>query len=55
MKDLVRALENNKTKYHLILDEAGYHIVLDSEKVKKSGQSILQKYGISSDRSKDLE
>ena len=55
MHDLVRALENNKGKYHVILDEADYHIVLDSKKVKRNGRSILQKYGISSDRSRDLE
>jgi S1-C subfamily serine protease len=55
MKDLVKALENNKAEYHNILDETGYRIVLDSEKVKNKGQSILEKYGINSDRSKDLE
>ena len=55
MSDLVKAFENYQGEYHVILDEMGRRIVLDSEKVKKNGPNILRKYGINSDRSKDLE
>jgi S1-C subfamily serine protease len=55
MRDLVKAFENYQGEYHVILDEMGCRIVLDSEKVKKNGPSILEKYGINSDRSKDLQ
>jgi len=55
MKDLVRAVEEHKGKYHTIVDEQGYRIVLDRNKVAENGQSILKKYKLSSDRSRDLE
>jgi hypothetical protein len=55
MKDLVSAVEEHKGKYHTIVDEQGYRIVLDRNKVDENGQSILKKYKISSDRSRDLE
>ena len=54
MNDLVNAFESNRGKYHLILDEMGYRIVLEKNKVNRNGRSILQKYGINSDRSRDL-
>ena len=55
MKDLVRAVEEHKGKYHTIVDKQGYRIVLDRNKVDENGQRILKKYKISSDRSRDLE
>ena len=55
MSDLVKAFENYRGKYYVILDEMGSQIVLDRQKVKENDQLILQKYGINSDRSKDLE
>ena len=55
MKDLVRAVEEHKGQYHTIVDEQGYRIVLDRNKVDENGQSILKKYKISFDRSRDLE
>jgi len=48
MRDLVDAFENNKGKYHVIVNERGYRIVLDREKAKESTQRILKKYNISS-------
>ncbi len=55
MMDLVRAFEEHKGRYHTVLDERGYQIVLDRGKVAQRSQGILQKYKIASDRSRDLE
>jgi len=54
MKDLVNAFEENEEKYHRIVDEQGYQIVLEKKKVDENREKILNKYRISSDRSKDL-
>ena len=54
MNDLVNAFESYRGKYHVILDEMGYRIVLEKKKVDDNGQKILQKYGINSNRSRDL-
>jgi len=54
MNDLVDAFESYRGKYHVILDEMGHRIVLEKKKVDENGQSILQKYGINSDRSRNL-
>ena len=55
VKDLIRAFEEHEEKYHLIVDEAGYKIVLNKSKVDKNSQRILGKYKISPDRSEDLK
>ena len=55
IKDLISAFEEQEGKYHIIVDEGGYKIVLDKSKVDKNSQRILEKYKINSDRSKDLE
>lgn len=55
MKDLVSAFENYKGEYHFIVDERGYQIVLDKNKVDENSKKILEKYKINSDRSKDLK
>jgi S1-C subfamily serine protease len=55
MEDLVVAFENNTGKYHIILDERGHQIVLDRSKVDQNSRRILERYRISSDRSKDLQ
>ena len=55
MADLVAAFENNAGKYHIILDERGHQIVLDRSKVDQNSERILERYRISSDRSKDLQ
>ena len=54
MKDLVGAFEEHKGKYYTIVDERGYKIVLDKNKVEEHSKRILKKYKIDSDRSKDL-
>jgi hypothetical protein len=55
MNDLVKSFESYRGKYHVILDEIGRRILLDRQKVKENDQVILRKYGINSDRSRDLE
>jgi sporulation protein YlmC with PRC-barrel domain len=55
VEDLVSAFEEGEGKYHVIVDEQGYRMILDKNKVDESGQRILKKYKISSDRSNDLE
>jgi S1-C subfamily serine protease len=55
ISDLVKAFESCRGKYHIIVDEMGSRIVLDRQKVRENGPVILKKYGINSDRSKDLE
>ena len=55
MEDLVNAFEGHEGKYHVILEERGHQIVLDKDKVEKHSKSILDRYKINSDRSKDLE
>ena len=55
MKDLVSAFEEHNRKYHEIVDEQGYIIVLDKKGVDESAQRILRKYKINADRSRDLE
>jgi hypothetical protein len=54
MEDLVKAIEFNEGKYHIIMDEQGNQIVLESSKVSEANQRIFNKYNISSDRSEDL-
>ncbi|MFQ6066606.1 MAG: S1C family serine protease [bacterium] len=48
MKDLINAFESNKNKYHIIINEAGYKIILDRAKVEESTQRILKRYNIGS-------
>ncbi len=55
MEDLVKAFEEHEGRYHVIVDERGYKIVLDKNKVDRGGQGILKKYKVNADRSKDLE
>lgn len=55
VEDLVSAFEEGEGKYHVIVDEQGYRMIMDKNKVDESGQRILKKYKISSDRSNDLE
>ncbi len=54
MEDLVKAIEFNEGKYHIIVDEQGNQIVLESSKVSEANQRIFNKYKIRSDRSEDL-
>lgn len=48
MKDLINAFESNKDKYHIIINEGGYKIILDRAKVEESMQRILKRYNIGS-------
>lgn len=54
MKDLVRAFEDYEGRYHTMVDERGYEIVLERDKVQEANQRILKKYKINSDRSENL-
>jgi len=55
IEDLVRAIECNEGKYHIIVDEDGNQIVLEKSKVNERNQEILRKYKIPTDRSEDLK
>ncbi|MEA3485313.1 MAG: trypsin-like peptidase domain-containing protein [Candidatus Aerophobetes bacterium] len=48
MRDLVDAFESNKDKYHIIVNDKGYRIILDRAKVEESAERILKTYNISS-------
>jgi len=48
MRDLINAFESNEGKYHIVIDERGYKIILDRAKVEESRQRILKKYNIGS-------
>ena len=55
MQDVVDAFESNGKDYHRIVFEPyDTEIVLSSQDVKERSESILLKYKVSSDRSKDL-
>jgi S1-C subfamily serine protease len=54
MEDLVKAIEFNEGKYHIIVDEQGNQIVLERSKVSEANQKIFNQYKIPSDRSEDL-
>ena len=54
MSDLVKAFEENKNPYHIIMYENGYRIILEKNKVDQYGPRILERYMIRSDRSSDL-
>ena len=55
IEDLVRAIEGNEGKYHVMLDEWGDQIVLERSKIEKAQRKILAKYKIDADRSADLK
>lgn len=52
IRDLVQAFENHTGKYHTIIDENGYRLVLDKEKVDAGSEEILKTYKIDSAQSK---
>lgn len=54
MEDLVKAIEFNEGKYHIIMYELGDQMVLERSKVSEANQRIFNKYKINSDRSEDL-
>jgi hypothetical protein len=55
MKDLINAFEQHNGDYHEIVDESGYRIVLEKDKVDLHEQKILKRYNVGSDRSADLQ
>ncbi len=55
MKDLVRAVEENKEPFHVFEDDTGNKIVLRKDKVDQFSSRILETYKIVSDRSEDLK
>jgi S1-C subfamily serine protease len=52
--DLVKAIESNQGKYHVLMDEWGNQIVLERDKADQTQRKILEKYKIDADRSADL-
>lgn len=56
MKDLVKAVENNKEKYETVIMEGkGKQIVLDKNGLSEASKRILERYKIDSDRSENLK
>ena len=55
MEDLVSALEAQRGAFQVVSGSRGVHIVLDREKAERGAPALLQRYGIQSDRSPDLE
>jgi len=55
MEDLVRAIEQNTGEYHVMVDEYGNQIVLETNTAKAANQRIMHNYMIRSDRSEDLK
>jgi S1-C subfamily serine protease len=55
MESLIQAFENNKSMYHVIETDDGAKFILNRELVENNNQSILQKHGITSDRSENLK
>jgi S1-C subfamily serine protease len=53
--DLVKAIEGNEGKYHVLMDEWGNQIVLERAKTDQAQRKILEKYKIDADRSADLK
>jgi hypothetical protein len=55
MADLVKAIEGNEGRYHVLMDEWGNQIVLERDKIERVQKKILEKYKIDADRSADLK
>jgi len=55
MHELVEALERHDGKYHEIVDDKGYRIVLDAADITERNQNILETFRILSGKSEDLE
>jgi hypothetical protein len=55
MEDLLKTLESNEGRYHVLVDDYGKQIVLEKKKIEERGGAILDKYKIRSDRSEDLK
>jgi len=55
LKNLVKAIEENKGRFHVFVDVMGKQFVLDREKMDERSKVILEKYKVGSDRSGDLK
>ena len=55
MADLMKAIEGNEGRYHVLMDEWGNQIVLERDKIDRAQKKILEKYKIDADRSADLK
>jgi hypothetical protein len=55
MADLVKTIEGNEGRYHVLMDEWGNQIVLERDKTDRAQKKILEKYKIDADRSADLK
>ena len=55
MEDVVRAIEGNEGKYHVLVDEWGNRIVLERATTIEAQKGIMEKYKIDADRSADLQ
>lgn len=55
MKDLVKAVEENKDPFHVFEDDAGNRIILKREMVEKFSARILETYKVKTDRSDNLK
>lgn len=55
LKDLIKAVEENKGRFHVFVDVMGKQFILDREKMDERSKIILEKYKVGSDRSRDLK
>ena len=55
LKDLVKAVEENKGRFHVFVDVMGKQFILDKKKMDERSKIILEKYKVGSDRSGDLK
>jgi len=55
IEDLLKTVESNEDRYHILVDDYGNQIVLEKRKIEERGRAILDKYKIRSDRSEDLK
>lgn len=55
IEDVIEAFETNHDRYHRILTEADYEIVIDVQLAKNRNKKIMTHYGISADRSLNLQ
>ena len=53
--DVIDALEDHEGKYHTIMTDEGFAIVLDVEKARTASPEILERYGIRDHCSDDLK
>lgn len=55
LSDVVLALSHPLGRFHVIVTEPGWLIVLDAAEAQRANSSIIARYGLPADRSPDLE